>query len=108
MNQHVLGLLEFPKVCQMVAERAHSARGRQGALALRPCVDRAAVEGELDRVRQMRDLWIAGYDPGPVEIGELEPLIARLFMEEDLLDPLEILELRRYLDLSSRVRRTLG
>ncbi|MBM3287218.1 MAG: hypothetical protein FJY88_07700 [Candidatus Eisenbacteria bacterium] len=108
MNQHVLGLLEFPKVCQMVAERAHSARGRQGALALRPCVDRAAVEGELDCVRQMRDLWIAGYDPGPIEIGELEPLIARLFMEEDLLDPLEILELRRYLDLSSRVRRTLG
>jgi DNA mismatch repair protein MutS2 len=107
VNQHVLELLEFSKVRQMVADRTHSARGRRRASSFVPLSDRALIEQEVDLVRQMRDLLIAGYDPGPIEVGEIDPLLSRLPIEGDLLQPLEILEFRRFLEVSTRVRRAL-
>jgi DNA mismatch repair protein MutS2 len=107
VNQHVLDLLEFSKVCQLVAQRTHSSRGRLRASSLVPLTDRASIEREIDLVRQMRDLWLAGYDPGPIDVGELGDLIPRLSVDGDLLQPLELLEFRRFLVVSTRVRRAL-
>ncbi|MBD3161715.1 MAG: hypothetical protein GF328_06380, partial [Candidatus Latescibacteria bacterium] len=56
---------------------------------------------------QMRDAWIAGYDPGPLELDDLAPLLGRLDREGTLLEPLELLALARLLALSTRVRRLL-
>lgn len=108
MNEHILDRIEFPKVCQLLAERASSARGKRAAVALRPQTDRASIETSLEAVRQMRQLQIAGSDPGPIEVGDIDPLLSRLRVEGDLLQPDELLALKSFLSISTRVRRTLG
>lgn len=107
MNLHVLTLLEFPKVCQLVADRTHSPRGRELALSLHPGSDRNAVLADLDLVLQMRDLWIAGLDPGPIEVADLDAHLGRLRLEGNLLEPADLMILGRFLALSTRVRRSL-
>jgi DNA mismatch repair protein MutS2 len=108
VNEHILDRIEFPKVCQSLAERASSARGKRAAAALRPQSDRGSIEASLEAVRQMRQLQIAGHDPGPIEVGDIDPLLARLRLEGDLLQPDELLALKSFLSVSTRVRRTLG
>jgi DNA mismatch repair protein MutS2 len=104
LNEHVLGLLEFPKVCELLSERAASARGRKLALEIRPDTDRVRIESAIDRVRQMRDAFLAGFDPGPVAIGEIDPLLGRLNLQGDLLQPEEILSLKALLAVSTNAR----
>lgn len=91
----------------MVADRASSVRGRARALELRPSTDREAVEREIERVRQISDLWTAGYDTGAIDAGDLTPLLARLRHGEEPMEPLELLDLGRFLEVSTRARRTL-
>ncbi len=107
MNEHVLGLLEFPKVCELLAERAASARGRREALLLRPSCGRGEIESAIDRVRQMREALLAGHDPGPIAIGDLDGLLSRLRITGDVLQPLEILGLKSLLSVSTQARLTL-
>jgi DNA mismatch repair protein MutS2 len=108
VNEHVLERIEFAKVCQLLAGRASSARGKRTALGLRPQMDRAPIEASLDAVRQMRQLQIAGHDPGPIDVGDIDPILARFRIEGDLLEAGELLELKGFLAISTRVRRALG
>lgn len=107
MNKHALELLEFPKVCQLVADRAASVLGRQKALALSPVDDRAMVESMLDHVRQLREIWIEGNEPGPVEVGLLDNLLSRLRIPGDLLEPTELIDLGKFMGVSTRIRRAI-
>lgn len=107
MNEHTLDRLEFTKVRQLLAARTCTPEGRRRALSLLPGRDQPAVEAELQRVAEMRDAWIAGYDPGPPEIEEIEPILGRLDRVASPLEPIELLSLSRLLSLSTRVRRLL-
>ncbi len=107
MNEHILDLLEFPKVRALVAERTGSARGRRLALSIHPDTDRGRIAAALERTRQAVGLIVAGRDPGPLEVEDLGAMLSRLRPEGDFLQPEEILSLRGLMIASTRVRRTL-
>ena len=81
MNAHALAVLEFPRVLDLVAERASSAAGAARVRALAPSDGRAFLEGEHRRVAAVRALVAAegGWSPEP--IPELGQSLSRLRIE---------------------------
>ena len=78
MNAHALGILEFPRLLELVAERASSAPGAARVRALAPTADLAWLEGEHRRVAAVRAL-IGGDPPwSPEPVPELAGPINRL------------------------------
>jgi DNA mismatch repair protein MutS2 len=78
MNSHALGVLEFPRVLDLVAARATSAVGAARVRGLAPRADRAWVEREHARVTAVRALVAdeGGWAPEPVP--DLADALARL------------------------------
>ncbi len=78
MNAHALGVLEFPRVLELVASRASSDAGGARVRALAPSHDIAAVEAAHACVAAMRALVESdvGWDAHP--IPELTTQLARL------------------------------
>ena len=78
MNAHALGILEFPRLLELVAERAASAPGATRVRALTPSADIAWLEGEHRRVAAVRALL--GSEPvwRPEPVPELAGPMQRL------------------------------
>ncbi|MDB4886595.1 MAG: hypothetical protein JWN79_2033, partial [Gemmatimonadetes bacterium] len=78
MNAHALGILEFPRLLALVAERAASAPGAARVRALQPSADLAWLEAEHRRVSAVRSLL--GGEPAwsPEPVPELASPIQRL------------------------------
>jgi DNA mismatch repair protein MutS2 len=78
MNAHALGILEFPRLLELVAERAASAPGAARVRGLVPSADLAWLEAEHRRVAAVRAL--VGGDPpwSPEPVPELGGPIQRL------------------------------
>ena len=78
MNAHALGLLEFPRLLELVAERAASGPGAARVRALAPVSDLAWLDAEHRRVAAVRA--ILGGDPPwtPEPVPDLTRPIARL------------------------------
>ncbi len=78
MNSHALGILEFPRLLELVAERAFSLPGAARVRSLAPQSDLSWIEAELRRVAAMRSLL--GGEPvwRPEAVPELAGAIQRL------------------------------
>jgi DNA mismatch repair protein MutS2 len=78
MNAHALGILEFPRLLDLVAERAASAPGAARVRTLTPSADLAWLDAEHRRVAAVRALL--GGDPpwAPEPVPELTGPINRL------------------------------
>ena len=78
MNTHALQVLEFPRVLDLVAQRATSEAGMERVRALAPTVDRAWLDREHARVAGVRSL-ISGENPWhPEPVPALAAPLARL------------------------------
>ena len=78
MNTHALQVLEFPRVLDLVAQRATSEAGMERVRALAPTVDRAWLDREHARVAAVRSL-ISGDQPWyPEPVPALAAPLARL------------------------------
>jgi len=78
MNPHALGVLEFPRVMALVADRASSSLGAARVRALAPRDDHAWIEAEHTRVSAMRALVSAEGGWAPEAIPDLTTPLARL------------------------------
>ena len=78
MNTHALGILEFPRLLELVAERAFSTPGAARVRALTPRSELAWIEAEHRRVAAVRSLL--GSEPvwRPEPVPELSGAIQRL------------------------------
>ncbi|MDE3128977.1 MAG: hypothetical protein KGL38_13285, partial [Gemmatimonadota bacterium] len=78
MNAHALAVLEFPRVLDLVAERATSAPGAARVRGLQPRTDREWLDAEHARVAAVRAL--RGGEPRwyPEPIPELSAALNRL------------------------------
>ena len=78
MNAHALGILEFPRLLDLVAQRAASAPGAAHVRALSPSADIAFLDAEHRRVAAVRALL--GGEPrwSPEPVPELDEAIRRL------------------------------
>ena len=78
MNAHALGILEFPRLLDLVADRAASAPGAAKVRALAPSTDLQWLEAEHRRVAAVRAL-IGGDPPwSPEPVPDLADAIRRL------------------------------
>ena len=68
MNAHALAVLEFPRVLELVAERASSELGAERVRGFAPSDDRDALEKEHARVAAVRALVASegGWSPEPI------------------------------------------
>lgn len=78
MNAHALAVLEFPRVLELVAERASSSPGAARVRALVPRGEREWLEGEHARVAAVRALREGDRPWSPEPIPDLEAALARL------------------------------
>ncbi len=98
MDKHSLAALDFPRICEILAEMCQTQMGREQALALEPKLDRPGVEAELDR---LESLLILSDEPPLFEVKDLRPLLARLRAQGLLTG----LELRQVLQTCTGLRR---
>ncbi len=78
MNAHALGILEFPRLLDLVADRAASAPGAERVRALVPSADLAWLEGEHRRVAAVRAMVAGEPKWSPEPVPELSGAIKRL------------------------------
>lgn len=109
MNRHALAVLEFPRLLDLVADRASSGLGAARVRGLHPTADLAFLEGEHRRVAAMRTLVSAdggGWAPEP--IPDLTEALARLRVVGTLWTGPELLAGGTLLRSSRRTRDALG
>ena len=78
MNAHALGILEFPRLLELVAERASSAPGAARVRALVPRTDLDWLAAEHRRVAAVRSLLAGEPAWSPEPVPELSGAIQRL------------------------------
>ncbi|MEO7102165.1 MAG: endonuclease MutS2 [Gemmatimonadaceae bacterium] len=81
MNNHALAVLEFPRVLDVVAERATSEEGVERVRALRPTTDRDWIEREQARVFAVRSLIASEARWAPYAIPAARRALERLRVE---------------------------
>ncbi|MBI4552915.1 MAG: endonuclease MutS2 [Candidatus Latescibacteria bacterium] len=107
IDPHTLRVLEFPVICQMLADRATSALGRERALALTPGTDLAGIDERLRTVSEFRTILQAN-DTVPIRgIKDIRPALAQARIEGTALDPATLLDVASTLQ-TSRLLRAFG
>ena len=107
MNTHALTVLEFPRVLDVVADRAASALGAAAVRALRPRADRVWLAAEFARVQAMRT--VLGGDGGwnPEPIPDARQPLSRLRLEGAALDGVQLSAVATLLRSSRRTQSAL-
>ncbi len=107
MNHHALTVLEFPRVLDVVADRASSTLGAVAVRALRPRTDREWLATELARVQAMRALLGSegGWNPEP--IPDVKQALARLRLEGATLEGTQLTAIATLLRSSRRTQSAL-
>ena len=107
MNAHALSVLEFPRVLDVVADRASSSLGATAVRALTPRTDREWLAAELARVQAMRAMLGAegGWQPEPIPDAR-QPL-GRLRVQGAALDGTQLTAIAMLLRSSRRTQSAL-
>jgi len=107
VNSHALSVLEFPRVLDVVADRASSSLGAVAVRALRPRTDRDWLAAELARVQAMRAVLggEGGWTPEP--IPDVRQALARLRLEGATLDGTQLTGIATLLRSSRRTQSAL-
>ena len=107
MNHHALSVLEFPRVLDVVADRASSSLGAAAVRALRPRTDREWLAAELARVQAMRSLLSSegGWNPEP--IPDVTQALARLRLGGATLEGAQLTSIATLLRSSRRMQSAL-
>jgi len=107
VNHHALSVLEFPRVLDVVADRASSTLGAIAVRALRPRTDREWLAAELARVQAMRSLLGSegGWNPEP--IPDVKQALARLRLAGATLEGTQLTAIATLLRSSRRMQSAL-
>ncbi len=107
VNTHALAVLEFPRVLDVVADRASSVLGAVAVRALRPRTDREWLALEHARVQAMRAALSAegGWSPEP--IPDARQGLVRLRLEGAALDGAQLTAIAILLRSSRRTQSAL-
>jgi len=107
VNPHALSVLEFPRVLDVVADRASSSLGAVAVRALRPRTDREWLAAELARVQAMRAVLSSegGWQPEP--IPDVRQALARLRLAGATLEGTQLSGIATLLRSSRRTQSAL-
>ncbi|MBN1867548.1 Smr/MutS family protein [Candidatus Sumerlaeota bacterium] len=104
MDRTTFNCLEFPAVLEHLAALAECAAAKDAIRETRPWVDPDTIRRHSDAVQELLDLLDSG---GSVSIGGFDDcgeLLARLALPDGVLDGLEWMALRRFLEIAASVR----
>ncbi len=104
MNSHALNVLEFPRVLDVVADRASSDLGAARVRALRPTSERAWIEREHSRVAAVRSIAESDKGWSTVAIPGAGEAIARLSVRSAVLSGSDLVLLGTLLRSSRTMR----
>jgi DNA mismatch repair protein MutS2 len=107
MNAHALGILELPRVLDLVADRASSALGAARVRAIRPIDDLEWLEGEHARVAAVRGLVAAEIGFFMEPIPDVERALDRLRIVGTILGGGDLLGIHTLLRSARRTRDAL-
>ncbi|MGV3708703.1 MAG: endonuclease MutS2 [Gemmatimonas sp.] len=108
MNEHALGILEFPRLLAHVAGRANSSPGAAAVRARVPSTNREFVEAEHQRVNAMRSMLQSDLTWPTEVIPDLEQPLNRLRIEGLTWSALEMIQGAVLLRSSRRQRAALA
>jgi DNA mismatch repair protein MutS2 len=98
IDAHSLKVLEFPRVCEIIAGATLSPYGKEYADSIRPMHDRAIIERSLRESAQMRDI-IRFEEAMPLQrIDNISELIEKSRVEGFHLEPMSLLKIKIFLD----------
>ncbi len=104
MDAHTLELLEFPKVCDLVASYAFSALGKDLARQAEPGINPAAIRGELALVSEMALVLGEGQAPPLGGLSDVR-LLARRASIGSMLAAEQLLEVGQVLTCTGNIYR---
>ena len=107
MNAHALSVLEFPRVLDVVADRASSSLGATAVRALTPRTDREWLAAELARVQAMRAMLSAEGGWQPEQIPDARQPLGRLRVQGAALDGTQLTAIAMLLRSSRRTQSAL-
>ena len=107
VNSHALAVLEFPRVLDVVADRASSSLGANAVRALRPRTDREWLAAELARVQAMRSVLASEGGWAPEPIPDARQALARLRLVGATLDGTQLTAVATLLRSSRRTQLAL-
>jgi DNA mismatch repair protein MutS2 len=93
MDPHTLRVLEFDKICQLVAEKALSPLGRESAAELTPLTDPGEILVALTQVSELKELFQKGEDFPLQGIKDVRSALARCRHQGSVLEPVELLDI---------------
>jgi len=104
MDQHTLQVLEFHKIRQLVAQRALSTMGREGAVELAPLTDRGEICATLTQVSELKGLFQKGEDLPLQGIKDIRAAVAKCSRQGAVLEPSELLDIGEVLAVCERLQ----
>ncbi len=107
MNTHALGVIEFPRILALIAERAASPLGAERVRELRPASDLAAIEHEHSRVAAVRALLSAEQPWHLHGVPDARSALTRLRVEGSSLAAADLLAITALLRSSRLTRDSL-
>lgn len=107
MNAHALGVLEFPRVLDLVADRATSALGAARVRALMPVSDRPWLDAEHARVAAVRGLREGDQPWYPEPVPDATAALTRLRVTGSRWSATELRDGAQLLRSSRRTRNAL-
>jgi DNA mismatch repair protein MutS2 len=107
VNPHALAVLEFPRLLDVVADRASSTLGAAAVRLLRPRTDRAWLADELARVQAMRAMLASDGGWNPEAIPDTAQALARLRLAGATLDGTQLTAIATLLRSSRRTQSAL-
>lgn len=97
-------LLEFDAVRKILSEYCVCGLGQRAVMSMTPCTDRGRLESMMTPVSEMLEL-LRTNDPPPIyELRDCTEIIKRARYEGCVLEPLELLDIRHFLETAGRMR----
>lgn len=98
-------LLEFPSIRELLSGHAVCQLGRTRITEMRPIADRDQLLPAIALVREMMALVGANNEPPLQGLRDVTPHLSRVRRERAVLEPMELLDIKDFLDAAGAMRR---
>lgn len=108
MNAHSLKILEFNFVLEALARKTGTPYGRAEALAITPSTSPAVIAEQQAVTGEARKMLEAGIGLDFGNVQDIRPALGALAAEGAIIEPLELLQLGRHLEVARRIKSTMA
>jgi len=108
MNAHSLKILEFNFVLEALTRKTGTPYGRAEALVITPSTSPAVIAEQQAVTAEARRMLEAGIGLDFGNVQDIRPALGALAAEGAIIEPLELLQLGRHLEVARRIKSTIS